>query len=275
MKLCYVQVIKDILKESTLKVGSKIKEFLRDNWGSLITILFPIIVSINYVERILNDNYLYWILAVTLITIGFVQTVYTSSSKKTLMQKIVKLEDDNSFINETINALPLDMIKILSKHFKLGNDERVTLYEIRDDETLIPVARFSESPIYRKYGRSAYTNDSGYIGECWAKGFVKVEKLADYSRNPDRYVQQAMKNGGSLSEIEIHGLQMKSRSLYGKRLHYNGDKPIAIVIIESMATDLPVSVDDLNKFLSGPFGKVLIESLQKNMLSKGRGGVNG
>ena len=156
------------------------------------------------------------------------------------------------------------MIKTLAIKYKFGNDSRITLYKVNPTETFIPVARFSESPHYRKMGRKEYPIDSGYIGRCWRDGVASDEKLADYSKSPKRYVSEAMKQGG-MSEEEIHSLLMKSRSFYCKWLDYNGDEPIAVLVFESMQTSLPTNIEEFNKYLEGPFGKVLIDTVKLNI----------
>lgn len=245
----------------------KIWNYLYENWGSFITILFPILISIDKVKNFLDDNYLRWALGVILFLIASAQSVRSFTSKTELNGKIARLENENGMLKSNLEAVPFDMIRVLAKQFKFENDDRVTLYRVTPEETFIPVARFSESPVYRKFGRKFYPNDSGYIGECWLKGEVKKEKLADYSNNDisrERYIEQALKQGGSLTREDVEGLQMKCRSIYGKRLHYNGDDPIAIIVIESMKTSLPINTDDVKEFLDGPFGKVLIDTVQKN-----------
>lgn len=242
----------------------KFISYFRENWGSFITILFPILIGIDAIKDFLDEHYLRWLLGITLFLIGNFQTVKMYSSKKALKDSISKLENDNAMLLNNLESMPVDMIKILAKNFKLGNDERVTLYRVIPNEAFVPVARFSESPVYRKFGRKKYPNDSGYIGECWLKGEVKKEKLADYESNPKRYIDQALRQGGSLTEEAIKELQMKSRSIYCKRLHYNGDDPIAIIVIESMKTTLPLNIDEVKQFLDGPFGQALIDVVQKN-----------
>lgn len=245
----------------------KIWNYLYENWGNFITILFPILISIDKIKNFLDDHYLRWVFGVILFLIASVQSVRSFTSKKELNERLARLENENSMLKSNLEAVPLDMIRILAKQFKFENDDRVTLYRVTPEETFIPVARFSESPVYRKFGRKFYPSDSGYIGECWLNGEVKKEKLADYyngDASRKRYIEQALKQGGSLTKEDVEGLQMKCRSIYGKRLHYNGDAPIAIIVIESMKTSLPMNTDDIKKFLDGPFGKVLIDTIEKN-----------
>jgi hypothetical protein len=241
----------------------KFLRYLKENWGSYITILFPILVGIDAIKDILDGHYLRWILGIALFLIANWHTAKTFKSKKELEDRVSNLENINTMLVSNLESVPVDMIKILSKHFKLENNDRVTLYRVRDKDTFIPVARFSESPIYREFGRSEYPIDSGFIGQCWVQGEVTKEKLADYDSNPQRYIKQALKQGG-MTEDEVKSLQMKSRSFYCKRLHYNGDDPIAIIVIESMNTSLPANLDEIKEFLGGPFGKVLIDTVQKN-----------
>lgn len=252
----------------------KIWQYLKETWLSLITILFPILVGIDIVKDFLDESYLRWFLAICLFLLANAQTYVTFKSKKDLEEKTAELENTNSMLVNNLESVPIDMIKIFAKHFKLTNEDRVTLYRVKGNDTFIPVARFSESPIYRRFGRKEYPVDSGYIGECWTKGEIKKEKLPDFEKSPQKYIERASKSGGMTEEV-IKGLQMKSRSFYGKRLHFNGDNPIAIIVIESMHNTIPLNIEEIKRFLDGPFGKVLIDTVQKNTPIGQEGTFNG
>lgn len=240
----------------------KLLKNIRETWVTLVTILFPILVGIDVIKNFLDEHYLRWVLGVALYLFGSILTAKSFKSKKDLKDRIAELENANSMLVTNLESVPVDMIKTLAKHFKLRNDDRVTLYRVRDRNSFVPVARFSESPIYREMGRKEYPINSGFIGQCWEKGEVFKERLANYDSSPNRYIEQALKQGG-MTEEEITNLQMKSRSFYCKRLHHNGDDPIAIIVIESMQTNIP-NLEEMKKFLEGPFGNVLIETVKKN-----------
>jgi hypothetical protein len=236
--------------------------YLKESWATVIVILFPILVGIDAIKDFLDKDFLRWLIGILLFLGANWKAMKNFHSKKELMDTISSLENTNSMLISNLESVPVDMIKILAQYFKLGNNVRVTLYRVRENDTFIPVARYSESPIYRKFGRREYSVDSGYIGQCWLEGEVVKEKLPDYEKNSTRYIEQACRGG--LKEEEVKALQMKSRSFYCKRLHFNGDAPIAVIVIESMDTTLPTNLNDIKKFLEGPFGKVLIDTVQKN-----------
>lgn len=250
----------------------RIWNYLKESSWMFITILFPILVGIDVIDEFLDKSVCRWVLAIGLFLTANILSFKKFESKQKLYEDITGLENTRDTLINNLESVPVGMIKILAKNFKIGNDSRITLYRVSPEETFIPVARYSDSPLYRKLGRNEYPIDSGYIGKCWKDGKAVKERLADYTNNPNRYVQEALKQGG-ITESEIHGLLMKSRSFYCKRLDYNGDEPIAVLVYESMKTTLPANIDDLNKFLEGPFGKVLIDTVQLNLTSV-QGGVN-
>lgn len=237
-------------------------KYIKESWGNFIVILFPILVGIDLIKDFLDKHYLRWVLGIGLFLVANWKSIASYQSKKELNDKISNLENTNTMLSSNLESVPSDMIRILSKYFKLGNDVRVTLYRVKDNKTFIPVARYSENPIYRQFGRNEYPIDSGYIGQCWLTSEVVKEKLPDYKRSPKGYINEAIKGG--LTEDEVNALQMKSRSFYCKRLHFNGDTAIAIIVIESMKPTLPPNFNEINRFLEGPFGKILIDIVQKN-----------
>lgn len=250
---------------------NRIWAYIKESLWIFVTILFPIILGIDNINEFLNENYYRWVFALVLILLANVMSFKNFESKKELTDTISELTDRNENLVNHLESVPISMIKTLSINFKFENDSRITLYRVKPNETFIPVARFSKSPIYRKMGRLEYPIDSGFIGKCWVEGKAQLDKLADYSKSPKRYVSEAMKQGG-MTEAEIHNLSMKSRSFYCKRLDYNGDEPIAVLVFESMQTTLPQNIEVFNKYLEGPFGKVLIDTVNLNIQASQDGG---
>src|SRR5690625_316712 len=130
----------------------KFIRFLRETWGSLLTLLLPILISIDILKIILDKYYLLWLVAIALFIIGYFQTYRGFRSEKSLNETIAELDNAKTVLNTNLESIPFNMIKELYKFFRLGNHYRITLYRIKENQSFIPVARFSESPVYRKYG---------------------------------------------------------------------------------------------------------------------------
>lgn len=241
----------------------KVKQFLKESIGTLIAAIFPILVSFNLINDFFNRYYLLWFILILIIIWAYYYSYKQFKTKGELKQKVAKLENENTILDENLRSLPQSMLTYFSKHFKLGNEERVTLYRIIPDQSFIPVARFSESPVYREFGRSKYPMDEGFIGQCWMKGELKKEGLPSFNNNPEAYLSKVASVSNMPIEV-IEKLTMKSSSFYCKRLSYNGDEPLAIIVIESTKTRLRLDIESIRSYLDGSFGKVLIETVKMN-----------
>lgn len=241
----------------------RVIKLLRETWGNLLTLLLPILISIDVIRDILNNYYLLWAVAIILFVIGYYQTIKHFKSRDSFIEDIGELENARTILNTNLESIPFSMIKELSKFLELGNRDRITLYRVKENQSFVPVARFSESPIYRNYGRRQYPINKGFIGQCWREGEVKKEGLPSYDRSPENYVN-ATRDQTNMAEEEIKNLEMKSSSYYCKRLDHNGDDPMAIVVIESTKTRFSINIEEIKLFLEGPFGKTLINTVKMN-----------
>lgn len=245
----------------------------KETWGSLLIILIPLLYTIEFSKDLLIKIPFHWLISIVSFVWAWVQTNKNFTSKQKLTNEISSLENENGMLKSNLESIPENMVKIFFKHFKLGNDDRVTLYRVKDNEFFIPVGRFSDNPKYKKSGRSQYPIDSGFIGKCWAEEEVIIQNLPIYTRNEKKYLEAVTKKC-EIDQNVIKGLKMKSRSFYCKRLTFNGDEPIAVVVIESLNTSLKDS-DHFKQFLEGPFGKSLVEAIQNNLPVGGGGKTNG
>jgi len=243
----------------------------KETWGSLLIILIPLLYTIEYTKNYVIKLPYHWILSIFLFVWAWIQTNRNFVSKKGLTNKISSLENENGMLKSNLESIPENMVKIFYKSFNLGNEDRVTVYRVKDNEFFIPVGRFSDNPNYKKSGRSKYPIDTGFIGKCWIEEEVIIRNLPNYHKNQEKYIEHVKKKC-DIDENVIKGLKMKSRSFYCKRLTFNGDEPIAVVVIESVNNSLQ-DTTQYNQFLEGPFGKSLVESI-KNNLPIGEGGTN-
>jgi hypothetical protein len=236
----------------------------KETWGSLVIILLPLIYTIDYTKNFIMKIPYNWIISIVLFIIAWIQTNNNYKSKKELNENISYLSYQNNTLKSNLDAIPENMIKHLYKHLKLGNNDRATVYRVKDNEWFIPVGRFSENPLYKKSGRDKYPIDSGFIGKCWAEEEVRVQNLPNFYKNHERYIN-VVKQKCYIEEHTLKSLRMKSRSFYCKRLTFNGDEPLAVVVIESTDAALPVKPEEVRMFLDGPYGKSLVEAIRNNL----------
>lgn len=237
--------------------------FIKESWGALITLLIPILISIDFVREFLGGHFLRWLIPISLLIVGFIHTKKSFENKESLEELSSRFEYRNSILLSNLESIPRTMIKEFSKYLNLSNEYRITLYRVKEKKSFVPVARYSESPIYREDGRSEYPIDRGFIGQCWEKGEIKKDSLPSYERNPARYIRESVKQS-NMYKTEINSLGMKSSSFYCKRLDYNGDEPLAIVVIETTKTRLGLDINVLREYLEGPFGKTLSDTVKMN-----------
>lgn len=237
----------------------------KETWGNLALLLLPLLYSIDYTKNLITNHIPYdWIISLLVFLGAWIQTSLNFTSKEELKKHKYALENENNMLKSSLESLPEDMIKIFYKHFNLGNEDRITVYRVQDNEWFYNVGRFSENPFFRKGGREKYPIDEGFIGACWANGEYRITNLPNFDKDPERYFNEVVKRVKIDIEV-LKNLTMKSRSYYCKRLKFNGEEPIAVVVIESRKRTFSVEMDEFERFLEGPFGKSLVETIKNNL----------
>ncbi|QCR33138.1 hypothetical protein [Lysinibacillus sp. SGAir0095] len=247
-----------------LKIHANILKNWKETWGSLIVLLIPLLYTIEYTKDIIIKFTYHWVVGLLLFLAGWIQTNYHFESKQKLRSDISSLENANGMLKSNLESIPDNMTKTFFKHFGLGNKDRVTTYRVDENEFFIQVGRYSDNPIFKKGGRGKYPINEGFIGECWVNEEVKVTNLPDFDKNPDRYYDEIAKKC-TIEKAVVNKIKMKSRSFYCKRLSFNGEEPIAVIVIESCSRTFSVDMDEFAGFLDGPFGKSLVDTIKNNL----------
>lgn len=128
----------------------KVLKNWKETWGSLVIILIPLLVSIDYIKNLIDSNKVLWIVILGFFVWAWIQTNENFKSKENLEEQIQSLSEQSNVLKSNFDAIPENMIKNLYKYFQLGNNDRITVYRVKDSEWFIPVGRFSDNPNFKK-----------------------------------------------------------------------------------------------------------------------------
>ena len=242
----------------------KVLKNWKETWGSLVIILIPLLVSIDYIKNLIDSHKILWIVLSGFFVWAWIQTNKNFKSKNDFEEQIQSLSEQSNVLKSNFDAIPENMIKNLFKYFQLGNNDRITVYRVKDSEWFIPVGRFSDNPNFKKNGRTKYPINEGYIGKCWSNEEVIERNLPNFNKGHARYLEQVSRRS-NVNEETLKNLEMKSRSFYCRRLAFNGEEALAVIVIESLNPTFSFNTDQLKGYLDGPFGIALIDAIKNNL----------
>jgi hypothetical protein len=250
---------------------------IKSEWGNLLLLLIPLLMSIPRINIWVESNIWVLVIIILVFLIGWVQNITTRTNLYELEDENNKLKNEIGSLNNTVESLinnlegiPELIIKYLSMELGLSYQDRISIYRYNfEHELFIPVGRYSINREFTKRGRTKYPKDKGFISKAWRNGSIYIKDLPDHDKNPEKYLSEVSKMS-SLEKGVLKKINMKSRCYFCKNLHNSTSDPIAVIVIESINSELPVSEEKINKILEGPFGKLLIESIENN-LPLGRG----
>ena len=119
-----------------------------------------------------------------------------------------------------------------------GDTERISVYK-HDDGMFRLLGRYSKNPVFQKRGRPTYPDDQGCIGAAWRNGEAIVEKLPDPSTDLGEYAGCLHRDWDIPVDVST-GFRMRSRSLAAFALEDTHDRRIAVIVFESVRTDVLV-----------------------------------
>lgn len=156
--------------------------------------------------------------------------------KKELEVKIQNLENQISKINNnSIDIVEIHLAYLFEK-MKLGNDERINLYKLINDEFYV-LGRFSSNPEFRKRSRTSYKKE-GLIFKAWQeiKFFknsgipIPDNRRTKFKKNYYRVINEI----AQIDEETVWNMKMKSRSFYIKSFKdLMNLEQTSIIVIES------------------------------------------
>lgn len=234
----------------------------KNDWGNLTIIILPILASL--APLLISE--LYWLILTEVVIIififfGWLQTNFQKDSINEWKQKFYKTEHERDHLLNSIESIPEEVIKHLFFHWNLSYRDRITIYRYNED-SFIPVGRFSVNRELKKLGRNKYPKEVGFIGKAWNDGYFYVDNLPEYEGNEKLYIDLVSEMSG-MKKNELKKITMKSRTYYCKTLMNNG-LSIAVIVVESLDKVFP-NKDIMYNDLKGYFGKVLVSTIELNL----------
>lgn len=242
----------------------------KNDWGNLLTILLPIGASLapifinNIILLIITE-----VIFIIFIIIGWIQTNNHKESIDKLKLNFYKTEHERDHLLNSIQGIPDEIIRHLFFHWGLSYKERITIYRYNED-SFMPVGRFSVNRELNKRGRDKYPKEEGFISKSWTEGYYYIDNLPEYEGNEKNYINYVSELSG-MKKTVLKNITMKSRTYFCKNLLFNDSEAIAVIVVESLNQKLPIDKDEINNDLDGFFGKVLVSVIGPN-LPAGRGG---
>lgn len=261
----------DKLKNIVIKVIMNLFKNWRSDWGNFFIIVIPVITSIFYNNiNAFKYNWAIWIVAVITFLIGWVQTNHQKDSIIEIRRKLYRAENERDHLRNDKESIPYEVIKSLYNHWKLGYQDRITIYRY-DLEHFVPVGRYSQNRELKKRGREKYPKNEGYISECWHSGYFYIDSLPNFKdKDKEKEYIEKVAEESKMKKGELRNISMKSRTYFCKNLMDSNGLSIAIIVVESLKEKLPVDEKQLTEDINGFMGQVLTTTVEVNLpLGKG------
>ncbi|MGR6896977.1 hypothetical protein [Rummeliibacillus sp. BSL5] len=243
----------------------------KTEWGNLFLLLIPIGLAIPKFNKLIVGKWYWLLLTIIIFCVCWIQSNYSKEkmsslklSNSKLNSQLDSIKNTVESLNNTIEATPEMIIKYINFSLELTYQDRISIYRYNiANELFIPIGRYSKNPVYTKKGRDTYSKDNGYISKAWMNGTFYVDKIPSFERTPKRYLDYVTKQTGMERSI-LENISMKSRCYFCKNLTHN-DRAIAVIVIETTNEKLNHDELHLSEFLEGPFGQLLVESIENNL----------
>jgi hypothetical protein len=235
---------------------------LKSNWGQLLLLLIPIILTVPPLLKYISESTFRIFVVVILFIISWSHNINNLVNCEDIKNETEKLDRDVEYLTSTLESVPEKVVKTVFNYLGFSYNERITIYRFEND-SFVPVGRYSVNNNIKKSGRSSYPNNEGFIGKTWDNGSVHIEGLPDPSKAKRGYLTQVTSEC-NIEQDTIENISMKSRSYYCRNLLENND-PIAVIVFESLSEKLPVLISDIDKLIEGPFGQLLVNVIKTNL----------
>ncbi|MDG5789777.1 hypothetical protein QA612_20160 [Evansella sp. AB-P1] len=233
------------------------------NWGSIVILIVPILVSLPTVNVYIEQSPWFIALVIIIVVIAWLHSNRIVRNISALKRKLSAVENQRDTLVESLEATPTMIVNHLYQEIGLTSKDRITIYRYHDDE-FINIGRHSLNVDFNKKGRYSYPKDKGFIGQCWAGEEVYKENLPKPDNSLDHYIDRVSK----LSNIEkgvLRKLSMKSRCYYCRKLINHKNSPVAVIVFETIDKSFRDKKKTIGDALDGQFGKLLLESKENNL----------
>lgn len=249
-------------------VGWKALREWRKTWGSIISLLIPVVITFPSINEYLDGSGYLIALVILLVLIGWLQSNKNILGHSELESQLDRIENQRDTLEANLQSVPTRIVKHMFQDIGLNSKDRITIYRYHDDQ-FINIGRHSDNVEFAKKGRSAYPKDEGFIGQCWREDYVYVERLPIYDKKPERYITQVSKKA-DIKKGVLREMPMKSRCYYCKKIFDTKGIAFAVIVVETTKYSLGDKKDKVDQILNDQFGKLLIESIEINLpLGKG------
>lgn len=180
-------------------------------------------------------NLLLIITAIGLLLFGVIGTVRRSPNLQRLeseAEELRKLKDSIQLeLEHTLKSLMIELgLSVGNEAIQKPPHARVTLYQHNDNsKEFNPVIRVSDSPQFKKLGRSSYPDSEGIIGQGWNEGSAYVVRLKDERKKWEKQLKTEWNIPLEVSQK----LKMQSRSLAAVQIR-NRSEALGILVFESI-----------------------------------------
>lgn len=277
----YIEVIKRSTKNT---IANK-----REDWGNILILGIPLILAIPPISSFVLAKWYGIVIVISLFLLGWFQTNSqkvkikdiqeeleankylinnNENEKNELKNRINDLSLTVELLDNNLEVLPELIVKYISFQLNLTYTDRISVYNYDfNRDMFIQVGRYSANPEFTKKGRLEYPKDKGFIKNAWQNGSYIIEELPSFEDSPGRYLEQVSQKS-KLEKKIIKELSMKSSSYYCTNLVNSKHKAVGVIVIESTNSKLPYTEKELNEFLLQPFGQLLIEIIESNLMLK-------
>jgi hypothetical protein len=235
---------------------------LKSNWGQIILLLIPIILTIPPLLKFISERWYLIISVLVIFIVGWLHVINNLADQQALKDEKNTLSADKEHLINTLESVPEKVIKSVFNYLNFSYTERITIYRF-NETCFVPVGRYSLNIDFKKYGRREYSKDQGFIGKTWKNGAIHINALPDPDKSKKGYLNKVMAEC-NIEQRTVEALSMKSRTYYCRNLLSN-EEPVAVIVFESIEASLPALIEDIEKLLEGALGQLLVNVIRTNL----------
>ena len=220
----------------------------------LLFFLFPIFsIKLSFVDYINQRFWSFFLFAIVVYILNEISNIKDLKERENLKneiknknRKINNLEMLVELLGQSLEGLPKDFLRDVSKSLNLNNSYRISLY-VFDEINFRIIGRFSENPSYNVYKRKEYPRNEGYIAKCFENNNGKRYYYRDNlpKSTTKRYIDIVSKETGMNKET-IENLSMKSRAYFARLVKDDNKNNVGILMIETTDSQIDKNPENLD-----------------------------